>query len=261
VSYAADARGADAEKTGPESVRIVNRCRTQCVGEIRWLHMTKVREDNLNVSRLRRIGLRPCVSRSSQPLSRRHGWLHLFPLAAVRLPTQSGKQRPHPSVDIGIVHIDRPRVSRMARLTCAAKDLRVRVDADPAQSNLAGLQRESARSQQDGFECKNAERYASVAGDHWCAQSSLVGGGERSVHSIGTLSAAAWTSTHSRASSRQAQLPVAGARRDAVGMDTNAAVSAGSPLLGSIQASSPMSCTAHSPATSRSSLDVERIGA
>jgi hypothetical protein len=42
VSYAADARGADAEKTGPESVRIVNRCRTQCVGEIRWLHMTKV---------------------------------------------------------------------------------------------------------------------------------------------------------------------------------------------------------------------------
>jgi hypothetical protein len=33
---------ADAEKNGPESVRIVNRCRTQCVGEIRWLHMTKV---------------------------------------------------------------------------------------------------------------------------------------------------------------------------------------------------------------------------
>jgi hypothetical protein len=55
---------------------IVNRCRTQCVGEIRWLHMTKVREDNLNVSRLRRIGLRPCVSRSSQPLSRCHGRLH-----------------------------------------------------------------------------------------------------------------------------------------------------------------------------------------
>jgi hypothetical protein len=80
--------------------------------------------------------------------------------------------------------------------------------------------------------------------------------GEPSVHSTGTPSAAAWTSTHARASSGEAQLQVAGARRDAVGTDTNAAVHSRSPFPGSIQAISLLSGMTHSPILPFCNLDV-----
>ena len=72
--------------------------------------------------------------------------------------------------------------------------------------------------------------------------------GRSSVHWTGMPSAAAWTSTHSRASSGEAQLCVAGARRDAVGTDTKAALNSRS-LRGSIQARSLLSGTVLFPSS------------
>ena len=80
--------------------------------------------------------------------------------SAVGWAAQSRKQRPHPSVHIGIVHVNGPQVSQVARFACSAKDARVRIGADGAEANLAGFQRKRARAQLDGFECEHAQRYA-----------------------------------------------------------------------------------------------------
>ena len=81
-------------------------------------------------------------------------------------PAQPGKQRPHPSVQMGIVHVDGMKRSQVARRAAVAKDAGVRIRGDRAQANPTGFHRESARAKRDGSDCEHALRPPRIARDH-----------------------------------------------------------------------------------------------